>query len=44
MECKFSQGVVAACAITLQNHSETTIVRETLECLGPAGRKLEKIT
>jgi hypothetical protein len=36
MEDKFTQGFVAACAVTLRNHGCDTEVRETLVCLGPA--------
>jgi hypothetical protein len=35
MECKFTQGFVAACAATLSNHGCDTIVADTLVCCGP---------
>lgn len=35
MECKFTQGFMAACAITLRNHGCDTEIRDTLVCLGP---------
>lgn len=42
MEDKFTQGFVAACAITftLRNHGCDTEVRDTLICLGPASRSI----
>lgn len=36
MDDKFTQGFVAACAITLSNHGCDTEVRDTLICIGPA--------
>lgn len=35
MECKFTQGFIAACAVTLRNHGCDTIVADTLVCCGP---------
>lgn len=35
MEDRFTQGFVAACAVTLRNHGCDTIVSDTLACCGP---------
>ena len=43
MEDKFTQGFVAACAITLRNHGCDTEVRETLVCLGPAAHSISML-
>jgi hypothetical protein len=36
--CKFTQGFVAACAITMRNHGCDTIVADTLACCGPVSK------
>jgi hypothetical protein len=40
MEDKFTQGFVAACAITLRNHNCPTEVTETLICIGPTSSSI----
>jgi hypothetical protein len=43
MEDKFTQGFIAACAITLRNHGCDTEVRDTLVCLGPAAHSISML-